>query len=172
MSVVSADEWANIPDIGDYTIKHRKTENFVPVPDNIIMEKVNQNVPEATAVHGLRVVRGQLLEKKLDTLAGDVGAVAEGSSSMDSYLSSLEAPSMPIVSNIGDISKTRRMLASVCESNPTYAAGWVAAARLEENANKLVAARKILHEGCQHCPKSEDLWLETARLEKMHVAKT
>jgi pre-mRNA-processing factor 6 len=170
MSVVSADEWANIPDIGDYTIKHRKTEQFMPVPENIIMEKVNQNVPEATAVHGLRDVRGQLLERKLDTLAGDVGAIVGESSNMDGYLSSLEAPSISIA-NIGDINKTRRMLASVCESNPTYAASWVAAARLEENDNKLVAARKILHEGCQHCPKSEDLWLEIARLEKKHVAK-
>jgi pre-mRNA-processing factor 6 len=28
----------------------------------------------------------------------------------------------------------------------------------------MVAARKIIKAGCEQCPKSEDVWLEAARL--------
>jgi len=28
----------------------------------------------------------------------------------------------------------------------------------------MVAARKLIKEGCEHCPKSEDVWLEAGRL--------
>lgn len=38
LSVVSHDEWAAIPDIGDYTVKHknRKLEANAPVPESIL----------------------------------------------------------------------------------------------------------------------------------------
>jgi hypothetical protein len=43
--------------------------------------------------------------------------------------------------------------------------GWIAAARLEEIAGKLVNARKIIAKGCDECPDNEDVWLENARLQ-------
>jgi len=42
--------------------------------------------------------------------------------------------------------------------------GWIAAARVEEVAGKLVDARAIIQSGCEACPKSEAVWLEAARL--------
>ena len=42
--------------------------------------------------------------------------------------------------------------------------GWIAAARLEEHAGRMVAARKLIKAGCEQCPKSDDVWLEAARL--------
>ena len=53
---------------------------------------------------------------------------------------------------------------SLVRSNPKHAPGWIAAARLEEHAGRMVAARKLIKQGCEQCPKSEDVWLETARL--------
>lgn len=50
------------------------------------------------------------------------------------------------------------------KSNPKHAPGWIAAACLEEHAGRMVAARKIIKMGCEQCPKSEDVWLEAARL--------
>jgi pre-mRNA-processing factor 6 len=35
---------------------------------------------------------------------------------------------------------------------------------VEEHAGRMVAARKIIKMGCEKCPKSEDVWLEAARL--------
>ena len=53
---------------------------------------------------------------------------------------------------------------SLVKSNPKHAPGWIAAACLEEHAGRIVAARKTIRQGCEQCPKSEDVWLEAARL--------
>lgn len=41
---------------------------------------------------------------------------------------------------------------------------WIASARLEEVTGKLQAARNLIMKGTEECPKSEDIWLEAARL--------
>ena len=53
---------------------------------------------------------------------------------------------------------------SLVKSNPKHAPGWIAAACVEEHAGRMVAARKLIKAGCEQCPKSEDIWLEAARL--------
>ena len=45
---------------------------------------------------------------------------------------------------------------------------WIASARLEEVTGKLQAARNLIMKGCEECPKSEDIWLEAARLVVRH----
>lgn len=67
---------------------------------------------------------------------------------------------------IGNIKQARQLFDSLIKSNPKHAPGWIAAARLEEHAGRMVIARKHIKAGCEHCPKSEDIWLEAAR---MHV---
>jgi len=57
---------------------------------------------------------------------------------------------------------------SLIKSNPKHAPGWIAAAALEEHAGRMVAARKLVKQGCEQCPKSEDIWLEAARLHVRH----
>jgi pre-mRNA-processing factor 6 len=53
---------------------------------------------------------------------------------------------------------------SLVKSNPIHSPGWIAAACLEEHVGRMVAARKIIKAGCGRCSKSEDVWLEAARL--------
>ena len=54
---------------------------------------------------------------------------------------------------------------SLVRSDPKHPLpGWIAAAALEEHAGRMVAARKIIKQGCEQCPKSEDVWLEAAIL--------
>ena len=65
---------------------------------------------------------------------------------------------------IGDIQKARQLLKSVTMTNPKHAPGWIAASRLEEVAGKMGAARSTIAKGCEECPKSEDIWMEAARL--------
>ena len=65
---------------------------------------------------------------------------------------------------IGDIKRARMLFDSLVKSNPKHAPGWIAAACLEEHAGRMVAARKTIMQGCEMCPKSEDVWLEAARL--------
>jgi pre-mRNA-processing factor 6 len=59
----------------------------------------------------------------------------------------------------------------VRETNPAHAPGWIASARLEEVTGKLQAARNIILKGCEECPKSEDIWIEAARLHADTTAK-
>ena len=76
-------------------------------------------------------------------------------------------PACPMVKSdaeIGDIKRARMLFDLLVRSNPKHAPGWIAAACLEEHAGRMVAARKIKKQGCEQYPKSEDVWLEAARL--------
>ena len=72
---------------------------------------------------------------------------------------------------VGDIKRARVLLESVIKTNPRHGPGWIAAARLEEYAGKIVAARNVIRRGCEMCPKSEDVWLESIRLHDNQNAK-
>jgi pre-mRNA-processing factor 6 len=85
------------------------------------------------------------------------------------YLTSLNSVVIKSDAEIGDIKRARMLFESLIKSNPKHSPGWIAAACLEEHAGRMVAARKIIKEGCEQCPKSEDVWLEAARL---HVGAT
>lgn len=63
-----------------------------------------------------------------------------------------------------DVKKARLLLKSVRETNPKHPPAWIASARLEEVTGKLQAARNVIMKGCEECTKSEDVWLEAARL--------
>lgn len=94
-------------------------------------------------------------------------ATASGSaSSVDpkGYLTSLDSVILKTDAEIGDIKRARMLFDSLVKSNPKHSPGWIAAARLEEHAGRMVAARKLIKAGCEHCAKSEDVWLEAARL--------
>jgi pre-mRNA-processing factor 6 len=76
----------------------------------------------------------------------------------------LDSVAIKSEAEIGDIKRARMLFDSLVKSNPKHAPGWIAAACLEEHAGRMVAARKLIKAGCDHCPKSEDVWLEAARL--------
>ena len=80
------------------------------------------------------------------------------------YLTSLDSQVIKTEAEIGDIKRARMLFDSLIKSNPKHAPGWIAAAALEEHAGRMVAARKLIKQGCDQCPKSEDVWLEAARL--------
>src|SRR5258708_20949498 len=80
------------------------------------------------------------------------------------YLTSLDSQVLKTEAEIGDIKRARMLFDSLVKSNPKHAPGWIAAACVEEHAGRMVAARKLIMQGCEHCPKSEDIWLEAARL--------
>lgn len=53
----------------------------------------------------------------------------------------------------------------IIEQNSISFIAWIASARLEEVTGKLQTARNLIMQGCEMCPKSEDVWLEAARLQ-------
>ena len=120
--------------------------------------------------------RDKVLKVRLDQAAQ--GSATEATSGTATnidpkgYLTSLSKTEVKAGEvEVGDIKRVRVLLESVIKTNPKHAPGWIAAARLEEFAGKIVAARNVISRGCEFCPKSEDAWLENIRLNDNHNAK-
>ncbi|RAH45959.1 U4/U6-U5 snRNP complex subunit PRP6 [Aspergillus brunneoviolaceus CBS 621.78] len=124
----------------------------------------------------ISAARDKVLQVRLDQAAmGSSGDSASGSAtSIDpkGYLTSLTQSELKAGEvEIGDIKRVRVLLESVTKTNPKHAPGWIALARLEELAGRVVTARNVIAKGCELCPKSEDAWLENIRLNEGHNAK-
>lgn len=120
--------------------------------------------------------RDKVLQVRLDqaALGSGTDSTAGTSTNIDpkGYLTSLSKSEIKSgEAEVGDIKRVRVLLESVIKTNPKHAPGWIAAARLEEVAGKIVAARNVISRGCEVCPKSEDAWLENIRLNDNHNAK-
>eukprot|EP00252_Welwitschia_mirabilis_P025694 TRINITY_DN8153_c0_g1_i1.p1 TRINITY_DN8153_c0_g1~~TRINITY_DN8153_c0_g1_i1.p1 ORF type:complete len:1021 (-),score=226.59 TRINITY_DN8153_c0_g1_i1:62-3124(-) len=189
---LSAEEWDSIPEIGDYSLRNKKKrfESFVPVPDTLL-EKARQEKehvialdPKSRAAGGTETPwaqtpvtdltavgegRGTVLSLKLDRLSDSV----TGQTVVDpkGYLTDLKSMKITSDAEVSDIKKARLLLKSVIQTNPKHPPGWIAAARLEEVAGKIQAARQLIQKGCEECCKNEDVWLEACRLASPDEAK-
>ncbi|EFJ11221.1 hypothetical protein SELMODRAFT_126445 [Selaginella moellendorffii] len=182
-------EWEKIPDATNLSRRKKKArfESYVPPPDTLLEKAqkerntvLDQGGGGATVVGGaassnissLTAVgegRGTVLSLKLDRLSDSVS----GLTVVDprGYLTDLKSMKITSDAEISDMKKARLLLKSVIQTNPKHAPGWIAAARLEEVAGKITAARSVIHQGCQECPKNEDVWLEACRLTSGAAAK-
>lgn len=99
-------------------------------------------------------------------ISGTASTLSGTSTSIDpkGYLTDLNSVVHKTEAEIGDIKRARMLFDSLVKSNPKHAPGWIAAACVEEHAGRMVAARKLIKAGCEQCPKSDDIWLEAARL--------
>ncbi|XP_019193980.1 PREDICTED: protein STABILIZED1 [Ipomoea nil] len=192
LHTLSNQEWESIPEIGDYSLRNKKKrfESFVPVPDTLLekakqeKEHVSALDPKSRAVGGTETPwsqtpvadltamgegRGTVLSVRLDRILDSV----TGQTVVDpkGYLTDLKSMKITSDAEISDIKKARLLLKSVTQTNPKHPPGWIAAARLEEVAGKLQAARQLIKKGCEECPKSEDVWLEACRLASPSEAK-
>jgi len=80
------------------------------------------------------------------------------------FLLLFDCPTDLVLVDSSDIKRARALLQSLIKTNPKHAPGWVAAAWLENVAGKQVAARKIIAQGCEECPKNEDVWIAASEL--------
>lgn len=184
LGTVSFEEWDAIPDVGDHSLKLKQKkakETFLPLPDYLLAggsgvteaslaQKLNSNPDTGSStVTGLAEARGAVLTLKLDKMSDSV----TGQTVVDprGYLTDLNSVRVNTDAEVGDIKKAEALLHSVTSTNPKHAPGWVAAARVQEFAGRIVKARKIIREGCEACPDSEDVWLEAARLHAVDNGK-
>ncbi|KAK4685611.1 pre-mRNA-processing factor 6, partial [Tremellales sp. Uapishka_1] len=115
--------------------------------------------------------RDRVLSLRLDQVSKD--ATSGSSTSIDprGYMTALNSQILQSDTQIGDIKQARQLLQNLIQSNPRHAPGWIAAASLEVHAKKMVAARKIILEGCEKCPTNEDVWFHAAEINKPENAK-
>lgn len=191
LSKVSAQEWAALPDSADLSARHLRAKQraqakgqwYSAVPDSVVnanrqanstvttLDKRQQMLggfatPASTGAvtdfRGLSEARDKVLGIKLDKISDSVS----GQTVVDpkGYLTDLSSIKVETEAEIGDYKKAELLLKKLIETNPKHGPGWIALARLHKTARKLVQARKVIRQGCEACPKSEDVWLEAARL--------
>ncbi|KAK0615841.1 pre-mRNA splicing factor prp1-like protein [Bombardia bombarda] len=194
LETVTDEEWASLPDPKDLTgrtkrARQARMERFYAVPDSVLAAardagQFGTTVDDGAATEGnkdgtvtdfakIGAARDKVLRARLEQESQSSGTATAGSAtSIDpkGYLTSLSSM-QGAEQSIGDIEQFRKMLKSAVDSNPKQAASWIAAARLEIAAGKPVAARNLIAKGCQHCPKSEDIWLENIHLNENRNAK-
>ncbi|KAJ2742774.1 U4/U6 x U5 tri-snRNP complex subunit Prp1 [Coemansia sp. BCRC 34301] len=185
LGALTEDEWAAIPDVAQLAetaarAKRRRIaadprkgsgagERMVQVPDSAMAGALTGLLdPQsgggmATDLRALGQARDAVLRMKLDSAAPGT-ATTTSIADTAGYLTSLSSTEPLANGGIGDVARARRLLKSVTQANPTHASGWIAAARLEEIARKPAQARAIIDEACGRCSRSEDVWLEAARL--------
>lgn len=196
LAKVSEDEWNALPDSVDSSLQHRNRiakrefmHTDAPVSDSLLehRSKLNQESSltaqaanaranddgmQSTAL-GLSAARGQVLGLSLDRAQKEQEHDGTKTEAVDKtgYLTSLATSqrqqALDATANIQDISKARLLLKSVRTSQPRHASAWLAAARVEEAAGKIWAARKLCMEACEAVgDSSSDVWLEWVRLSK------
>ncbi|KAH7102781.1 PRP1 splicing factor, N-terminal-domain-containing protein [Auriculariales sp. MPI-PUGE-AT-0066] len=197
LSEVSDTEWENLPEVGNLTKRRRKDfreGRHFAVPDSVIVGNRDSSQYEnaldpmqqdtggfdtpaesgtLTNLVELGAARDKVLSLRLDQISGTASSLGGSQTSIDpkGYLTDLNSVQVRSDAEIGDIKRARMLFKSLVESNPKHAPGWIAAACVEEHAGRMVVARKIIMAGCEQCPKSEDVWLEAARLHQTVDAK-
>ena len=196
LAVLSEDDWANLPDPGDLTGKNRRTkqnakanQRFYAVPDSVLAGAREQGQMETsvqddgmseqkdgtfTNFADIGAAKNRQLQVKMDQAAMAGSATSGTSTSIDTkgYMTSLATSEFQASQvEMGDVKRVRTLMESVIKTNPKHAPGWIAIARVEEMAGHVVAARKLIAQGCEQCPKSEDAWMENIRLNESHNAK-
>lgn len=177
--------------------KQNARQRFYAVPDSVIAgardstqfdtsvqeDGAATNGSSADAADGtmtnfadIGAARDKVLRVRLDQAAQGSGTDSTSGSATNidpkGYLTSLSKTELKAGEvEVGDIKRVRTLMESVIKTNPKHAPGWIAAARLEEFAGKIVAARNVMARGCEHCPKSEDAWLENIHLNDNYNAK-
>ncbi|KAI0406553.1 PRP1 splicing factor [Xylaria palmicola] len=197
---ITEDEWAALPEVGDLTGRNKRArqarhQRFYAVPDSVLAAassagelgttvaddgnasaSASKNGTDGTVTDFAKIgqARDKVLQVRLDQASQSGTSTTAGSAtSVDprGYLTSLARSQLPDSAQVGDINRVRELLESVIKTNPNNGPGWIAAARLEELAGKIVAARNVIARGCEHCPKSEDVWLENIRLNDQRNAR-
>ncbi|CAK7563132.1 MAG: U4/U6 x U5 tri-snRNP complex subunit Prp1 [Sporothrix epigloea] len=201
LGTVSEEEWQNLPDVKDMTGRMKRErearrQRFYAVPDSVLAaardggelgttvvddgaaSEANGGNKDGTMTNFAKIgaARDKVLQAHLDQAShqtNGTSTVLGTSTSVDprGYITSLNKLESAEKVSVSDVDFARKLLKSAVESNPTSAPGWIAAARVEELAGKIVAARNVIARGCQNCPKSEDVWLENIRLNENRNAK-
>lgn len=147
LALVSALEWLSLPEVGDLTRRNKRQR---------ILEQQLQRTyaaPDTLVAGSDRGFRGTANEKNENT---------------DSLLEELEADAVQRV----DMERSRQILASLRKTEPGKADLWIASARLEAQAKNFEAAKKLIVEGCNRVPHSEQVWLESIKIHRKSSEST
>lgn len=185
LATVTAEQWQNLPEAGDFTKRNKRLreemqnqQRFYRNSDMIALSLKDSGATDfaldeasdALDNKNLQLEQGERTADKVDLiqLARTKDRLLEnqikmGKQSLNEevdkgvYLEQLNPASNRY--NIGDFKRTRKLLAKLRETKPQNPQNWIASAKLEIEAKKFNRAKEIIQEGCEKCPKSEEIWL-------------
>lgn len=151
LATVSMAEWAALPEVGDITRKNKRqrlldqqTQRTYAAPDALIAgagNGISNNISLALYLALLSV----------DTSGVQLADIEKWEESN---------------SQVGDVEKSRAILASLRRTEPQNVESWIALARLEEQAKNYGKARALIREGCARIPRNASIWHESIRIHK------
>lgn len=150
---VSEEEWMNIPEIGNYSIKKRKIESYTPVPDQHLIPEIRQ-VKE-------KILTNELNKKEITGMT---------TVHPETYLNEMDQNNQ--MNDINNLKKVRELLKNLTTSNPTNGSAWITACKIEEGSGKISSARNIIMKSLEYCYDQEDIWLEAIRLNNTEISKS
>ncbi|ODQ63960.1 putative mRNA splicing factor [Nadsonia fulvescens var. elongata DSM 6958] len=191
LSNISDEQWANLPEVGDLTKRNKRLrqenneQRYYAVPDSLLISAAEQGQTntsiDVNEIHGsesdgtftdfntISSAKSKFLSLSLGHADGSIGGT-ESTIDSKGYLTSLENASQ-FSGSFTDMKRAKELLQSLCKTNPHTPNSWIALARCEEALKQFSKARKVIQQGCDNCPKNEDLWLENMRLNDHKTAK-
>ena len=168
--LLTVEQWNEIPAAKPHARKKVKQTKKVPITDRVLYQAMTEGqiLPTDQTTSNSDAV-GSVIFQQLDR----VGGIKTAAPSVDpvGYLTEMNAMKVSSEEEIRDLKKLRGLVKSLIDTNPTHSEGWLTAARVEEKDGKLAEARTLIATGLSHCPESEDLWLEAARLAPVYEGR-
>lgn len=171
LEAVTEDEWANLPDAGDFTKRNKRHRKLLQeqkrsyaAPDSLISGlNASGNIDSSVDLSALTSERQKLLGSKIDS---NFDFNEDDGVDSATYLNEISNLSQ---NNDEEIKKIKTILNSFTKADPKKPEGWIARARLEEFNKSFEAAKKLIQQGCTNCPFDEEIWLENVRLNRSDV---
>ncbi|EFC49970.1 predicted protein [Naegleria gruberi] len=184
LKYLSKEEW-NIPEVSGSAVNSKNPnrlnqqmyERYTAAPDQLILDKLNNNTLKfnntadtgkmnqsgtLTDLRALGEMKETIMKSKLQSLEDSIS----GTSTVDpkNYMSGLDSQIVLGSEERVQIKKYRKLFKRATQVRPENIGSWMGRARLEELAGDLKKACKVIEKACNIVTDSEELWLESIRL--------
>uniref|UniRef100_A0A673YJH7 PRP6 pre-mRNA processing factor 6 homolog (S. cerevisiae) n=1 Tax=Salmo trutta TaxID=8032 RepID=A0A673YJH7_SALTR len=181
---MSKEDLLSIPEVGDARNKRQRNprdEKLTSIPDSFFPKHLTTGDKHTTWTHCRGLAHTQA-HTQTHTHTNTLGLACYASTTFPgvcicadllSSISPLSVSGQTVVDTKGYLTDLNSMIPTHrgdIRSPPTTTI-WITLARLEEVTGKLKMARNLIMKGTDMCPKTEDVWLESARLELGDTAK-
>ena len=162
---MTADQWANIPVIGNSTARRPKWELYTYASDRSILNdfsgsRLNREVNGEFDILSVANAHRSVLEVQLSKISvGDSNVL-----NVSDFQKELDAQTETVLKQFSDLDAAAQLYRNFTHTNPMNEQSWLIRGRIEERRGFLDKARKIIEKGFIECPNSEKLVLEAARL--------
>ena len=163
---ISANEWENLPEIGATTYHRPKWDMYTYASDRTIAHDFDQSALSKAARDEEEEKVMAAAKAQRETMSVQLSRIAPERNTIDvsQFLRELDNEAATAFEQYKDLDRAAELYRSMTHANSSDERGWLMRERIEERRGRLGEARKIARRGMMHCPGSELLVMEAARL--------